>query len=90
MSITSISTFPYVLLGDSSVDNVTQSAYWVTSFGVELPWQGLDKNVCKFAGGMCGQTLTNVSYSYPIDILSYYPAVSNALHTFLPSLFKYL
>ncbi len=55
----------------------------MTGMGIHIPWAGLDLAGCKYLSGNC--TLPTVidemgdikpqHFDYPIEILSYYPAV---------------
>lgn len=62
---------------DSVLLNTTQKAVWVTNFGIELPWAGLDEDVCKYTDAPCrGDFVQKQRFRYPIEILKLYPAVS--------------
>ncbi len=70
--------FSYLFL-DFALKNVRQGAYWVTSYGFQLPWAGIDKEGCKYMSGNCTDTIRTADqkFSYPIDIKTVYPPVIN-------------
>jgi hypothetical protein len=56
----------------------------MTGMGIHIPWAGLDLEGCKYLSGNCSlptvideQTgsIQPQHFDYPIEILSYYPAV---------------
>ncbi|XP_040568217.1 uncharacterized protein [Lepeophtheirus salmonis] len=57
--------------------NVTQAAYWESSFGMDIPWAGLATNACTFMvnneGCKEGDQMAYQSFSYPIFINEMYP-----------------
>ena len=63
-----------------------QEAFWVTPYGMELPWAGMDHDACAYIDGGCGDgggldgtsaaTATRrIALDYPMQILSVYPSV---------------
>jgi hypothetical protein len=65
---------------DFALKDLRQGAHWVTSYGFQLPWAGLDKIGCNYLQGNC--TADSIvegqiqRFSYPIDIKTMYPVVS--------------
>ena len=56
--------------------NATQKAVWVTNFGMELPWAGLDTDVCKYTDTPCrGDFVREQYYEYDINVLKVYPCL---------------
>ena len=55
-----------------------QEAYWVTGWGIHMPWIGLDQQGCGYLKHNCtAETVTDVQkFSYPINIMKEYPRVS--------------
>ena len=55
-----------------------QEAYWVTGWGIHMPWIGLDQQGCGYLKHNCtAKTVTDVQkFSYPINIMKEYPRVS--------------
>ena len=68
----SFSFLDYPLVG------VEQEAYWVTGWGIHMPWIGLDQQGCGYLKHNCtAETVTDVQkFSYPINIMKEYPRVS--------------
>ena len=62
--------------GSHPLTSVSQSAHWVTNFGMELPWAGLDTNLCPYMSNSCnGQVQSGqTSMAYDIHINRLYPA----------------
>ncbi|TRY71545.1 hypothetical protein TCAL_01096 [Tigriopus californicus] len=52
-----------------------QDVFWVTGFGMELPWAGMEKDVCKFmdCNALKGSH-QDFTYTYPIAISQFYPS----------------
>ena len=69
----------YILpISDFALKKLTQEAYWITSWGFQLPFAGLDFDGCKYLRQNCtADTVTDLQpFSYPIEIKKAYPAVS--------------
>ena len=60
--------------------NLEQEAYWLTSWGIQMPWVGLDTVGCPYMQNNCtaqAPVETDVQkFSYPIQIRKEYPRVS--------------
>merc|ERR1711997_54209 len=60
---------------DVPLTDLKQEAYWVTGWGIHMPWIGLDTEGCGYLKNNC--TSGNVSglqkFSYPIHIMKEYP-----------------
>ena len=58
------------------IRGLEQKVTWLSGWA-NIPWVGLDTSACKYLDGNCtrqgGETLT---LTYPVKILSFYPAVS--------------
>ena len=67
-----------LLFPDLALTDLKQEAYWVTGWGIHMPWIGLDTEGCGYLKNNC--TSGNVSglqkFSYPIHIMKEYPRVS--------------
>ena len=63
---------------DYPLVGVEQEAYWVTGWGIHMPWIGLDQEGCGYLKHNCtAETVTDVQkFSYPINIMKEYPRVS--------------
>ena len=63
---------------DYPLVGVEQEAYWVTGWGIHMPWIGLDQQGCGYLKHNCtAETVTDVQkFSYPINIMKEYPRVS--------------
>lgn len=62
---------------------VIQDVFWVTGFGMELPWAGMEKDVCKFMDcKLLEHSHQDFTYTYPIEISPFYPSVSFFLYDF--------
>ncbi len=60
---------------------MTHDVFWVTGVGIELPWAGMDKEVCKYLDGGCGgEFRAEQRMRYPIHISTFYPAVRRRMH----------
>ena len=68
----------YVFFLDYPLVGVEQEAYWVTGWGIHMPWIGLDQQGCGYLKHNCtAETVTDVQkFSYPINIMKEYPRVS--------------
>ena len=59
-----------------------QNAVWVMSFGLEVPWAGMDVNACNYLEPKCEpegvvtSSPINATIAYPIDINPTFPTVS--------------
>jgi len=60
---------------DYPLVGVEQEAYWVTGWGIHMPWIGLDQQGCGYLKHNCtAETVTDVQkFSYPINIMKEYP-----------------
>ena len=58
------------------IRGLEQKVTWLSGWA-NIPWVGLDTSACKYLDGNCtrqgGETL---NLTYPVKILSFYPAVS--------------
>merc|ERR1711915_163498 len=63
---------------DSGHTNLTQAVYWQMGYGIEVPWVGMETEICQYIndGEGCPKTgETSVSrFRFPIKILEVYPA----------------
>ena len=68
----------YFFFLDYPLVGVEQEAYWVTGWGIHMPWIGLDQQGCGYLKHNCtAETVTDVQkFSYPINIMKEYPRVS--------------
>ena len=57
---------------------MTQGAYWVNSWGFQIPFPGMDTKGCKYLRHNCMNEIVseNQDFSYPVKILTAYPPVS--------------
>ncbi len=68
-------------LPDADLRNSTHEAFWVTPYGMMIPWAGLDKDACKFfVGESCEGPFKRegrriVKFSYPMEVQRMYPSV---------------
>jgi len=62
---------------DFAIKDLKQEAFWLTNFGFQLPWAGMDTDGCKYLQHNC--TATSIpedqvqKFSYPIGIKKMYP-----------------
>ena len=65
------------LISDFPLRKLTQEALWITNFGFQLPFAGLDLEGCKYLDHNCtAETVSDKQmFSYPIEIKKMYPAV---------------
>ena len=74
----SVCYIPFVV-PDYPLRDLKQDAYWLTSWGINMPWVGLEKKGCNYLNNNC--TAENVTesqkFSYPIHIRKEYPRVSS-------------
>ena len=63
---------------DFPLKKMTQGAYWVNSWGFQIPFPGMDTQGCKYLRHNCmNETVSeNQNFSYPVKILTAYPPVS--------------
>ena len=63
---------------DFPLKNLTHSVHWVSSWGVHIPFPGLDSDACKYLEHNCRKdnVIENQIFSYPIKVLTAYPVVS--------------
>ena len=61
------------------LQNVSQSVVWVTGWGLDMPWVGMDTQVCPYLDGGQGCQQQPVgegrisNFDFPIDIQSFFP-----------------
>jgi len=60
---------------DFPLKKMTQGAYWVNSWGFQIPFPGMDTQGCKYLRHNCmNETVSeNQNFSYPVKILTAYP-----------------
>lgn len=61
---------------ETPLHNLEQEAYWITGWGIHMPWIGLDPEGCTYLKHNCTPPETGNAvqqYSYPISIMKEYP-----------------